>query len=224
MIGHIMKIRRQEFVFLTVLCSFAFFLSLFRVLLTNSLMFLFLNWNLFLAFIPWGVTTLAVSSHEKINNALLGLALIIWVVFFPNALYILTDLFHLKSGNVIVWYDLVLIMSFAWAGLMFGFLSLWNIEKLMITRLKPWTISLTSSLLLFLGSFGVYIGRFLRWNSWDIITEPLSLFYQISDRIINPIDHPRTWGLTILMGILLNFIYWSFKLCFSGNSEIRTAV
>lgn len=223
MTGHFIKIRRQELVFLAVLCSFAFLLSIFRVLMTNSLMFLFLNWNLFLAFIPWGVTTLAISNHKKINHTLFGCYLIIWLVFFPNSLYILTDLFHLKSGSIMVWYDLVLIMSFAWAGLMFGFLSLCNIEKLMIKRIKPWTIGLFSSLLIFLGSFGVYIGRFLRWNSWDIITEPLSLFYQISERLINPFEHPRTWGMTILMGILLNLIYWSFKFRFSSNPEIRTA-
>jgi uncharacterized membrane protein len=65
---------------------------------------------------------------------------------------------------------------------------------------------------LFIGSFGIYVGRFLRWNSWDILTEPLHLIYDIGDRFINPFDHPRTWGMTIFMGIFLNMIYLSFRL------------
>jgi uncharacterized membrane protein len=67
-------------------------------------------------------------------------------------------------------------------------------------------------ILLFLGSFGVYLGRYLRWNSWDIITEPFRLFYDIADRIINPFEHPRTWGMTLFMGLFLTIIYWSFHL------------
>ena len=69
-----------------------------------------------------------------------------------------------------------------------------------------------SVLLLFLGSFGIYLGRYLRWNSWDIITEPFKLMYDVGDRLINPFEHPQTWGMTILMGLFLNMIYWSFRL------------
>jgi uncharacterized membrane protein len=73
-------------------------------------------------------------------------------------------------------------------------------------------ISIISTTLLFLGSFGIYIGRYLRWNSWDIITEPFKLIYDISDRIINPLSHTRTWGMTIIMGLFLNMVYWSLRL------------
>ena len=67
------------------------------------------------------------------------------------------------------------------------------------------------SLLLFAGSFGVYVGRYLRWNSWDIISEPVPLLYDIGDRFKDPMDHPQTWGVTILLGILLNMIFWTMK-------------
>jgi len=57
-----------------------------------------------------------------------------------------------------------------------------------------------------------YVGRYLRWNSWDIIRQPYALVYDIGDRIVNPFHHPGTWGMTIFMFIFLSTIYWSFKL------------
>ena len=111
-----------------------------------------------------------------------------------------------------VWFDLVLILSFAWTGLLFGFLSLWDIERLLSRYLSRFWISVISIGLLFLGSFGIYLGRYLRWNSWDIIKEPFGLLYDIGDRLINPFSHPRTWGMTLFMGFFLNLVYWSFRL------------
>jgi uncharacterized membrane protein len=139
--------------------------------------------------------------------------LVIWLLFFPNAPYILTDLFHLRLKSAMPkWFDLILILSFAWTGLVFGYLSLWDIEKILSKSLSQIWISLISVCLLFIGSFGIYLGRYLRWNSWDIINEPFNLIYDISDRLINPFDHPRTWGVTLFMGIFLNMIYWTFRL------------
>ncbi len=147
-----------------------------------------------------------------------------WILFFPNAPYILTDLFHLRlsSLSMPLWFDLVLILSFAWVGLMFGFMSLWDIEKILehylhTSRFRsllrfPLVIPLFSSALLFISSFGIYLGRYLRWNSWDLIAKPFEVICDISDRFINPILHPRTWGVTILMGLFLNIVYWSLRL------------
>jgi uncharacterized membrane protein len=111
-----------------------------------------------------------------------------------------------------IWFDLVLILSFAWTGLLFGFFSLWDIEQILLKSMKKTTVRIISVMLLFMGSFGIYVGRYLRWNSWDIITEPFRLAYDIGDRLINPFEHPRTWGMTILMGTFLNILYWSFHL------------
>jgi uncharacterized membrane protein len=177
-------------------------------------MFLFLNWNLFLAFIPWALTILVrikpIIQKKRITIVTL---LVSWLLFFPNAPYILTDLFHLRLKSAMpIWFDLVLILSFAWTGILFGFLSLLDIENILGKSIKSRYITLISIGLMFLGSFGIYLGRFLRWNSWDIISEPFKLIYDIGDRIINPFSHPRTWGVTILMGILLTIIYLSFKL------------
>jgi uncharacterized membrane protein len=125
----------------------------------------------------------------------------------------LTDLFHLRLHlSMPVWFDLVLILSFAWTGLLFGFFSLWDIEQLLSKSIKQTYVTIISVVLLFLGSFGIYIGRYLRWNSWDIISEPFKLMYDISDRVINPFAHPQTWGMTVLMWIFLLILYESFRL------------
>jgi uncharacterized membrane protein len=147
------------------------------------------------------------------NKISLIVLLIVWLLFFPNAPYIFTDLFHLRLKLAMpLWFDFTMIMSFAWTGLLFGFLSLWDIEKQLAKSMKRKYIAIISVALLFIGSFGIYIGRYLRWNSWDIISEPFKLIYDIGERIINPFSHPRAWGMTILMGIFLNILYWSFRL------------
>lgn len=196
---------------ISIMC---FGFSIFRFIYTDTKVFLFLNWNLFLAFVPWAVTSIVIlnpriQKYKMTIFVLLG----IWLLFFPNAPYILTDLFHLRLNSTMPkWFDLILILSFAWTGLLFGYLSLWDIEKILRKSLSQIWISLISVILLFIGSFGIYLGRYLRWNSWDIISEPFNLIYDISDRFINPFDHPRTWGLTIFMGIFLNMIYWTFRM------------
>jgi uncharacterized membrane protein len=87
-----------------------------------------------------------------------------------------------------------------------------DIEHLLQLRFKNKTTSALITLFLFMSGFGIYLGRYLRWNSWDIISNPLGLFNDIIERFINPIHHPRTWGMTILMGILLNMMYYSLKI------------
>ncbi|MDF1549044.1 MAG: DUF1361 domain-containing protein, partial [Bacteroidales bacterium] len=128
--------------------------------------------------------------------------------------------FHLKiQAAMPVWFDLLLILSFAWTGLMFGFISIWNIEKVLNSMIHKNLVNVVSIILLFIGSFGIYLGRYLRWNSWDIMQEPMRIIYDISDRFTNPFKHPGTWGMTILMGIFLNIIYWSFKLIKKENGD-----
>lgn len=209
--------RVQETLFLGMVTLLCFGLSVFRFSYTGSKVFLFLNWNLFLACIPWLLTSfVTVTPKISKNNFILVFLLLVWLVFFPNAPYILTDLFHLRlKTSMPVWFDLILILSFAWVGLLFGFLSLWDIEQLIKTKTKDKISSLwitsTTVLFLFLSAFGIYMGRYLRWNTWDIIHQPFAIFNDISLRFTNPTEHPRTWGMTILMGIFLNILYFSFR-------------
>jgi uncharacterized membrane protein len=225
MILELKKAKRfNETVLLFAFSTLCLGLSVIRVFASATPTFLFLNWNLFLAFIPWALSSLLII-YPKLQEKKLAVITLLgtWLLFFPNAPYILTDLFHLKHVvSMPMWFDLLLILSFAWVGLLFGFMSLWDIEKilkryLIKSRLKGllryrFSVPIFSSVLLFVGSFGIYLGRYLRWNSWDIIAEPFALIYDIGDRFVNPFEHPRTWGVTLLMGLFLNLVYWSLRL------------
>lgn len=204
----------QISLFMGVLSIFCFALSFLRVELSGTRHFLFLNWNLFLAFIPWFFTLILMMSPNLRKKRLVVFGMLgFWLLFFPNASYILTDLFHLSHhSSMPIWFDLVLILSFAWTGLLYGFLSLWNLEELMKQFMSSKIVSLISILLLFVSSFGIYIGRYLRWNSWDILQQPGKLMADVGDRLINPMDHPRTWGVTIFMGLFLTMLYVTFSL------------
>ncbi len=206
--------RLKETLFLGALSLFCFSLSIFRLEYAHSKDYLFLVWNLFLAFIPWLFSSIMIiNPNLKSKKLVIILLLFSWLLFFPNAPYILTDLFHLNQWDSMpIWFDLILILSFAWTGILFGFMSLWDIEIIIKNRIKPNMIPLISSVLLFIVSFGVYLGRYRRWNSWDIIRKPFGLMEDISDRIANPYEHPKAWGMTFFLGLFLNIMYWSFRL------------
>ncbi len=213
---------RAKITLLLAIMSFiCFSLSVFRVYKTNHSLFLFLNWNLFLAFLPWALTSLVLMSPRlKKNKWILPPILLSWILFFPNAPYILTDLFHLRADTKVpIWYDLVLILSFAWTGLLFGLVSLFDIEKILSPFLHKRLLPMISMLLLFVSGFGIYIGRFLRWNSWDILNHPFAIMGDVADRFVHPASHPRTWAVTILMGVFLNMIYWSMKLLSTSGQK-----
>lgn len=192
-------------------------LSITRFIVTDTKIFMFLNWNLFLAFIPWLISSIIAIKGFN-SRAWMIFLIFSWLLFFPNSPYILTDLFHLRlRSSAPIWYDLIVILSFAWTGLLFGFISLMDIEEMLKRYFNDKLIVCMAIVFLFLSAFGIYLGRFLRWNSWDIISNPFGLMGDIIDRFANPFAHPRTWGLTILMGILLNMMYFSFKLVKTKN-------
>ena len=184
-----------------------------RRMITGSPTFFFLNWNLFLAAVPWFismiVTSRAIMEKSKILTVLL---FVLWILFFPNAPYIITDLYYLNSHpERMFWYDLIMILLFAWTGLLFGFFSLERIEDMLVRKLSRVKSTAITVGILFVSAFGVYLGRDLRWNSWDIFLEPNEFFLDVLDRFIKPYGHGRTWGFTFLMGLFLNAIYWSLK-------------
>jgi len=209
----ILKAKYPEILLLIAFTFFCLSLSIARIVYTGELRYIFLNWNLFLAFIPWFITSFFIADKSVSKSSFSTfLVIIVWLLFFPNAPYILTDLFHLSfNSGAPVWFDLILILSFAWTGLLFGFISLVDIEKILASKMKKYKVVVLLSFLLFLTGFGIYMGRYLRWNSWDIIVEPYLLVADVLSRFLDSLDHPRSWGMTILMGLFLNMVYWSFR-------------
>ncbi len=200
--------------FLFILSFFCLILSVFRVFLTRSGYYIFLNWNLFLAFIPWLLTSFAVLKELK-NKVAVFIILAVWLLFFPNSLYILTDLIHIRGAvGAPVWLDLIIVLSFAWAGLCYGFVSLMDIEHLLMARLHAGkkAVTVLSVALVYLAAFGIYLGRFLRWNSWDFFGSLPELMTDIVGPFTDPLNNMRFWGFTALMGTLLNFMYFGFKI------------
>lgn len=206
---------------LALLTSFSILLLVSRISYTGSIRYIFLLWNLFLAALPWICSLYFERKNENKKTWQLFLLLAVWLLFFPNSPYILTDLFHLGGGHSVpLWYDLILLLSFAWTGLLYGFLSLLQLEKMARQRWSETKTTILIICLLFIASFGVYLGRFLRWNSWDILSNPLGLLYDISDRFMQPWLHHRTWGLTLLLGSFLSLMYYSIKLLQHDESKV----
>jgi len=196
---------------LLLLSLFSISLSIGRVIGTHNEFYLFLYWNLFLAFIPWVVASFIYSRKSK-NVFSLVLLILVWLLFFPNAPYLMTDLLHLGKGTAIpLWYDLILLLSYSFTGMLFGFTSLNMIEEKLkaLTKLKIYGV--ISAFLIYLSCFGIYLGRFLRWNSWDLLTNMRSLISDVSDMIVSPFDYPATWEFTFLFGTLLNVMYLGYK-------------
>ncbi len=195
------------------LTAFCFGLISFRMNYSDTIHFRFLLWNLFLALVPLIITHFALSqSTERKSKIRIALVFASWLLFFPNAPYILTDLFHLKlNSSMPIWFDLVLIMSFAWTGLLAGFISLMHIEDALVSWTNKGWGTVLVVVMIFMSSFGIYLGRFLRWNSWDIVQHPGGLFNDVADRFANPSSHPATWGVTVFLGLMLTAMYFSLK-------------
>ena len=180
-----------------------------RVLYTHSTAFLFIPWNLFLAIIP---LYLSFRLQKTTNNHTGWLLIGAWLLFFPNAMYIITDIFHLKDDRgVPPWYDLLILFSSAISGVIVGFLSLRNVETYLVRQMGNRYISAIVFGFFFLCGYGIYLGRYLRWNSWDIVTQPFSLLLDIKQDVLHPWRNNQCWMLSILFGVWLHILYRYFK-------------
>jgi uncharacterized membrane protein len=194
---------------LVLAVGFTISLLVFRIFYSGSLMYIFFVWNLFLAAMPLGISSLLVQTKGKGIQWLLFTA---WLLFFPNALYIVTDLVHLTDRHPVpFWFDMILVFSAAINGLIMAYASLQQVELFLGTKFNKQKTGFILSGCFFLGSFGVYIGRFLRWNSWDVLLNPFGLMSEIVQHIINPFQHSRTWGMTIILTVFFSIFYFTIK-------------
>lgn len=190
---------------------------------TDSLEYIFLPWNLFLAFIPYWITHWMTGNVSIIENKIkLFLCLALWLLFIPNSFYIITDLVHFTHVRTAPkWFDLLLIFSFAWNGILCGIISLRRVEILIaLLRGKQFSIVLVFAVM-WLSAFGVYIGRFLRYNSWDVITDPFSLAGEILDMILHPLANEYAWGMTLCYSVFMTLVYFTIKKLSESFSIIK---
>lgn len=188
----------------------AFFLLLTRMFYTQEGRFLFLVWNLFLAFVPLGIAYLIKSFSFFQRRFIYYPTLLVWLLFLPNAPYILTDLLHLQyTQGMAVWFDMTLILTFAWTGLVAGFYSLKWVHHSIHERFRgrAWLSWSFAVMCVFASSYGIFLGRFLRWNSWDVLDSPGSLLREIVRSLTHRGELFHTYGFTLSFGALLLFMY-----------------
>lgn len=183
-----------------ILSATAGTLGLIRFALTEQTSYLWLNWNLFLALVPIFFAWLT----TKLKNEWISFGLIlIWLGFLPNAPYIITDFIHLADvgPKSMLWSDAIMIFTYSVAGLLAWVLSFDILRSKFKWKLwSVWFIGLLSG-------FGLYLGRYIRFNTWDVVTKPIDLFETIGAIILSPESHEPVISMTLTFTIFLSIFY-----------------
>jgi uncharacterized membrane protein len=180
-----------------------------RIAFSDSGRYVSLVWNLFLAWIPFVLAYFAhaFSSNKILLYLTLPVTVFLWLIFFPNAPYILTDLQHLvkQTASAPLWYDVIVMVWFSWTGLLLGIVSLYLMHDLVQRVFGRWTGWAFVFLVSGLSSFGVYLGRFVRFNSWDLLGDPKEIAVTILGLVIDPTK--RLVAFTVLFAVFYLFVY-----------------
>ncbi|MEO6306220.1 MAG: DUF1361 domain-containing protein [Bacteroidia bacterium] len=197
---------------------FCLLLVVVRIITTGQYHYVFLTWNLFLAFIPYYL----IKKYKAEQHRLLQLVLIgTTILFLPNAPYILTDLFHLRERMAApMWFDLILILSFAFLGMVFFILSVNHLLAISNAMFRSRLITSGIKFFIMLSSaYGIYLGRYLRFNSWDILTNPFDLARQMMTSVFSHNCYKETFSVTITFTI---FLYLVFEIVASLKGSVST--
>jgi uncharacterized membrane protein len=182
-----------------------------RVTFTQDTRYWFLFWNLLLAWVPalvaWGLAKQLIK-HRWSDPVPLILTLV-WLTFLPNSFYLMSDLIHLhNTGEIGMLFDAVLFLSCIWNGLVAGMISLFWVHRAVNKRRGKLYGGTAVSIILLLTSFAIYLGRDLRWNTWDILANPAGLIFDVSDRIVHPLSHADAFLTTASFFALLGSMYF----------------
>ncbi len=184
-----------------------------RFYIAHEFQFDFLAWNLFLAWIPYLCGLLVVYLHRRQPRRWQWLLVpgFIWLIFLPNAPYLVTDMLHLQDGmRAPLWYDIGLFSIFAWSGVLIGVVSLNQIQRVVRAYFGAAASWLFALGIMVMSGFGIYLGRFLEWNSWDVFLEPRPLISDVLVRFVHPIQYRQTFGVTLLFAAFMLVCYVTF--------------
>lgn len=194
-----------------------------RAIDASNLRYSFLLWNLLLGWVPliiawWLVKRLKKTSWLLPSNLVLSA---IWLVFLPNSFYLISDLIHLRAtGEVGLLYDVVMFFAFTLNAYILGFISVFMIHEQLLRRIRRTDAHLFVTFVLLSSSFAIYLGRVLRWNSWDLLFSPFGILFDVSGRILEPGSHPDAFVTTGTFFLLLSS---SYAMCWQLVAFIRQA-
>jgi uncharacterized membrane protein len=182
-----------------------------RLAHTRGFGYIGLSWNLFLAWIPMVAALVAYNSSKQrswLSWIVVPVGAFVWLIFLPNAPYLVTDIIHLQpTPEISFWYDLLMIVAFAWTGSFLGLVSLFLMQEVIrraVGGVISWLFVLGA---VGLSGFGIYLGRFLRWNSWDIFFHPIRLSYDVLTRLRHPIANFQTFVFTAIIAFIILSTY-----------------
>jgi uncharacterized membrane protein len=195
-----------------VLSALCVVLELYRERHYGDLDYRFLLWNLTLAWIPLLLALAVYDAYRRgARLSVLSPAVALWLLFLPNAPYIVTDFVHLVPGAPTpLWLDGLILSTFAWTGLLLGFVSLYLMHAVVRDRLGPrvgWAAALATLPLI---SVGVYLGRFLQWNSWDLILRPGRRLAEVTPHLDQTTLLAHAAAVTLAVTGLLALTYLAF--------------
>ena len=191
-------------------CGVSLLLFILRSVESQTDRYWFLIWNLVLAWLPlafawWLAGRLRKTSWLTWQNLALTF---LWLGFLPNSFYVVSDLIHLhETGEVSLLYDIVMFSSFIFNAAIVGFMSLFIVHRELLKRIAHKKAHVVVGMVLLACSFAIYLGRSLRWNSWDVLVNPAGILFDVSDRIVNPISHPQSFVTTMTFFLLLTSVY-----------------
>lgn len=213
-IFNIDKRRNSALILFTIYC---FTLLIARAKITNSIYLFFLIWNLFLAGVPYLlIQYLKTYNSLKQKKLFTTIALFVFLLFLPNSFYIITDFVHLsKSRDHLFWMDLIVISSYSVMGFILGLISLLEFEKIIKSFINRKIVLFIIPVICFLCGFGIYIGRILRYNSWDIISNPSQLILDIIALLVSV----KVLVFSFYFGLFIFIFYLLHKFLFENNKQ-----
>lgn len=178
--------------------------------LNHSWHYGYLLWNLFLAWIPLllAVWLVKLLKYRAWLSAWPLVATFAWLVFLPNSFYMISDYIHLQDvPRYDILLDTIMFSSFIFVAMALGFASLLIVHRELSKRLQKSSVYWLIGLVLMLCSYAIFLGRYLRWNTWDVLINPASLLFDVSERLIHPTRHPQMLLTTFSFFILLSSLY-----------------
>jgi uncharacterized membrane protein len=133
---------------------------------------------------------------------------LLWLIFLPNTFYMISDFIHLADVNPQqLLFNAVMFTSFIYIGVLLGFSSLYIVHQELAKRFSVQTTVTAVALALLACSFAIYIGRDLRWNTWDIVTDPAGVLFEVSTRLLHPSQYPQVLDVVTPFFALLGSMY-----------------